>query len=55
MSSFASADIISIIGQGLPVRMDSTKADKPGGGRNSFQHKIGTDIGPGKALYLILC
>ncbi len=29
--------------------MDSTKAGKPGGGRNPFQHKIGTDIGPGKA------
>jgi hypothetical protein len=28
--------------------MESSKADKPGEGRKSFQHKIGTDIGPGK-------
>ncbi len=32
MSSFASADIISIIGQGMPVRMDPTKAGKPDNG-----------------------
>ena len=49
MSSFASADIISIIGQGLLVRMDPTKAAKAGEGRKLLQHKIGTDIGPGKA------
>jgi hypothetical protein len=29
--------------------MDPTKADKPGEGRKLLKHKIGTDIGPGKA------
>jgi len=33
MSGFASADIISIIGQGLLVRIYPTKAAKPGEGR----------------------
>ena len=29
--------------------MEPNKAGKPVEGRKSFQHKIGTDIGPGKA------
>jgi len=48
-SLYASADIISIIGQGVQVWMDPNKAVKPAGGRNPFQHKIGSDIGPGMA------
>jgi hypothetical protein len=31
------------------MRMDRTKAAKSSGGRKLLQHKIGTDIGPGKA------
>ncbi len=49
MGCHASADIISIIGQGMPMRMDPTKADEPREGRKLLQHKIGTDIGPEKA------
>jgi len=33
----------------MPVRLDPTNAGRPGEGRKLHQHKIGTDIGPGKA------
>jgi len=33
----------------MPVRLDPTKAGRPGECRKLLQHKIGTDIGPGKA------
>jgi len=36
MGIYTSADIISIIGQGLLVWMDPTKADRTGGGRKCF-------------------